>query len=239
MAVQALAIVVGRVELDLVRGRRRSEILNVNVAQATNLGAKAAIQGVVRVASVTGLIRGNSVVLEVGRRHILRIVDIKTLPVRLHDVARETKRCLLRPFDMSGGRAKRAEYGENEKRKEGEYFAASSGGQGRPNHDECDQSNGDKESSVQQGLRTRQIHDLPPQAVSPHNLRGGRYEDQAAEFVLLLAEFADVTDQLLDLVVRNFPFITRHGAFPGGNNLGQLGIGLLLHVRRMKIANLH
>ena len=68
-----------------------AEILNVNVSQATKLGANAPIKSIVRMASVAGLIRGNSVVLEVGRRHILRIVDIKTLPVRLHDVARETK----------------------------------------------------------------------------------------------------------------------------------------------------
>ena len=129
MAVQALAIVVGRVKLDPGRIRRRSEIFNVDVAQTANLGANTPIEGVIRMASVASLIRGDSMVLEVSRRHILRIVDVETFSVRLHDVARKTKRRLLRPFDMSGGRAKRAEYGQDEKRKEGEYFAAPGGGQ--------------------------------------------------------------------------------------------------------------
>ena len=220
MAVQALAIVVGCVQFDLGRIRRRSEILDVDVAQAANLRAKTAIEGIVRMARVAGFVCGNSVVLEVGRGHILRVVDIQALPVGLHDVAREAKRRLFRPFDMSGGRAKRAEYGQNEKCKECEYFPASSGGQGRPKHDQRDQRNGDKKSGIQQGLRTRQSHDLPPQAASPSDLRGGLYEDQAAEFLLFLAEFADVTDQRLNLIVCHFPFVTRHRAFPGGNNVG-------------------
>ncbi len=129
MAVQAFAIVVRRVQGDIFRSRRRAEILNVDVAQSANLGAKAAIKGIVRVARVAGLVHGNSVVLEVGRMtHIADHRHLKTLAVRFHDVAGKTKRCLLRPFDMSGGRAKGAEYGQNEERKEREYLAAPSGG---------------------------------------------------------------------------------------------------------------
>src|SRR4029077_19822342 len=64
VAVEALAIVVRRVELDGMRDR--ANVLDINVAQAAQLGPHAAIENVIGMAGVAGLIGRNAVVLKVG-----------------------------------------------------------------------------------------------------------------------------------------------------------------------------
>ena len=66
MTVKAFAIVVGLIELDVFGPRRRAEILDVNVAQASELGAKAAVEAVVGVTGVAGVVRRNAMVLKMG-----------------------------------------------------------------------------------------------------------------------------------------------------------------------------
>ena len=76
MAVQAFAIVVGLVKLDVFRPRRRAEILDVNVAQSPELGAETTVESVVGVAGVTGLVGRNPVILEMRGRNVGRLVYI-------------------------------------------------------------------------------------------------------------------------------------------------------------------
>ena len=54
----------------------RAEVLDVNVAQASELGAKSAVEAVVGVAGVAGFIGRNAMVLKVGGRDVGRIVHV-------------------------------------------------------------------------------------------------------------------------------------------------------------------
>ena len=65
MTVKAFAIVVGLIELDVFGPRRRAEILDVNVTPS-ELGAKAAVEAVVGVTGVAGVVRRNAMVLKMG-----------------------------------------------------------------------------------------------------------------------------------------------------------------------------
>ena len=76
VAVQAFAIVVGLVELDVFGPRRRTEILDVNVPQATELGANAAIEAIVGVTGVAGFIGWDAMILKMGGRNVGRVVHV-------------------------------------------------------------------------------------------------------------------------------------------------------------------
>jgi hypothetical protein len=69
VTVKAFAIVVGLIELDVFGPRRRAEILDVNVTQASELGAKAAVEAVVGVTGVAGVVRRNAMDLKMGGRN--------------------------------------------------------------------------------------------------------------------------------------------------------------------------
>ena len=89
MAVQAFAIVVSAVKVNgILRG---SEPVDIDMVQALKFGVNCAEHRVISVAGIAGRVRVNPVVLEVSGRDIGGIVHVQTLPVRLHDVARETK----------------------------------------------------------------------------------------------------------------------------------------------------
>ena len=76
VAVQAFAIVVGLIELDIFGPWRRAEILYVNMAQASELGAKSSVKAVVGVAGVARFVRRNAMVLKMGGWNVGRIVDV-------------------------------------------------------------------------------------------------------------------------------------------------------------------
>ena len=76
VAVQAFAIVVGLVELDVFGPRRRTEILDVNVPQATELGANAAIEAIVGVTGVAGFLGWDAMILKMGGRNVGRVVHV-------------------------------------------------------------------------------------------------------------------------------------------------------------------
>ena len=76
VTVQAFAIVVGLIELDVFGPRRRAEILDVNMAQTSELGAKSAVQTVVGVTGVASFIGRNAMVLEMGGRDVGRVVHV-------------------------------------------------------------------------------------------------------------------------------------------------------------------
>src|ERR1700735_4984474 len=102
VAVQAFAIVVGLVELDVFGPRRRTEILDVNVPQATELGANAAIEAIVSVTGVAGFLGWDAMILKVGGRNVGRIAPVQAFSVGLHDMAGKAKLRLLGAFDVRG-----------------------------------------------------------------------------------------------------------------------------------------
>ncbi len=103
VTVQAFAIVVGLIELDVFWPRRRAEILDVNVAQTTELSANAAIEAIVSVTGVAGFIGWDAMVLKMGGRDVGRVVHVQAFAVRLHDVAGKAKFGLLGTFDVGRG----------------------------------------------------------------------------------------------------------------------------------------
>lgn len=77
MAVEALTIIVWRIEIDLVGLRNHSEIFDINVMQASKFCMKGTEQSVVRMAGVTGVVSGHEVVLKVAGGNEGGIVHIK------------------------------------------------------------------------------------------------------------------------------------------------------------------
>ena len=59
--------------------------------QTAHLGIDVAKHGVVGMAREARMVFGDTVVLEMGSRNILRVIDVKALAVGLHDVARQAK----------------------------------------------------------------------------------------------------------------------------------------------------
>jgi hypothetical protein len=100
MAVEALTVVIGRVQTDTFGRRWIAEILHPDVMQATPFCSNAPIEGVIRVACIARLVAGNPVVLKVSCGNVARIIHIQTLPERLHDVTREAERSLLGMFHV-------------------------------------------------------------------------------------------------------------------------------------------
>jgi len=157
VAVQAFAIVVGLMELDIFWARRRAEILNVNVAQASELGASAAIEAIVSVAGVASFVRGNAMVLKMGGRNVGRIVDVKAFTVGLHDVAGKAKLRLLGTFDVGGGCHGAAQNRQHAKGNEGQHLSRGGNCYRRTEDDDRDENRRDDEQGVQQGFRRWQI----------------------------------------------------------------------------------
>src|SRR6478752_1591116 len=88
---QALAIVVRLIELDLLRFGNGPEILDLEMAETPEFRAHSAEHGIVRVAGVTGAIARNAIVLEVARRQVARIIHIETAAEVGHHVAGEAE----------------------------------------------------------------------------------------------------------------------------------------------------
>src|SRR5712691_340984 len=91
MAVQALAIVVRLVKLDVFRRWRFSEVIHVDMSQPSKLGLDSAEHRIIRVARVAGFARRHAMILKVRRGQVLWIVHAQALSVRLHDVTRKAK----------------------------------------------------------------------------------------------------------------------------------------------------
>ena len=93
MAMQALAIIEGLVQVDWIH--RRSQVLDVNVPKSVELDPDGAVHRVVRVAGVARVVRRNAMVLKMGGWDMLYIVNVEASAVRLHDVTRKAKVGLL------------------------------------------------------------------------------------------------------------------------------------------------
>jgi len=124
MAVEALAIVEWLVQFYVFGTRFRSKIVNIEMMEAAELGFKRSEHRVVRVAGVTGLVRGDAMILKVGGGKIGRVVDVKALAVGFHDVAGETKGGALRTFHLAVHARHEAKERKKEEHAESENLAA-------------------------------------------------------------------------------------------------------------------
>src|SRR5580658_2196070 len=89
MAVQAFPVVVGLVKADGVH--RRSKPVDIDVVQPFHLGMYGAKHGVIGMAGVAGLVRGDSMILEMSSGDIGLVVHVQAPPVGFHDVARKAE----------------------------------------------------------------------------------------------------------------------------------------------------
>src|SRR6266851_1784790 len=102
VTVQALAIVVRLIELDVLGGRRCSKEKDVDMSQPAKLGLDSTKHGVIRVACVAGFVRRNAMILKMCGGEMLGVVHAQTLSVRFHDVARKTEFSTLCVLQFAG-----------------------------------------------------------------------------------------------------------------------------------------
>src|ERR1700692_719271 len=124
VTVEALAIVEGRVELDVSRLWDLSEVLHINVAQATKLCVDRTEQGVVRMAGIAGMIAGNEIVLKVPGRDVTRVIDVEAAAEIGHHVAGKAElraRGSLHVFRVAQSNT---HYWQNKERHKGQNLAA-------------------------------------------------------------------------------------------------------------------
>src|SRR5437879_10586853 len=81
MAMQAFAVVIRLVELDVCRGRRCSKVIHVDMSQPAKFGLDSTKHGVIRVACVAGFVRGNEMILKVCGGQMMRTVSTQPLSV--------------------------------------------------------------------------------------------------------------------------------------------------------------
>src|SRR5713226_5454830 len=98
MAVETLAVIVGVVETDRCCGG--SDVLHINMAQASQLRFEVAVEHVVRMAGVASLVRRDAMMLKMSSRQVARVIDVEAFPVRIHDVAGKTELCPLRALHV-------------------------------------------------------------------------------------------------------------------------------------------
>ncbi len=166
MTVQAFAIVVGLIELDIFRPRRRTKILVVDVPQASELGANSSIKAIVSVTGVAGFIGWDAMVLKMGGRDVGRVVHVQAFAVRLHDVAGKTKFGLLGTFDVGRRRHGAAQNRQHTEGNERQHLSRSRNCYRGTGDDDGDENRCDHQQRVQQGFRRWQIQCMSPHAPS-------------------------------------------------------------------------
>ena len=89
MAMQALAIVVGLIQLDGLC--RLAQILDVHMLEAAQLGIEITIHGVIGVASEAGIFAWHKIVLEMHSGNKTLVVYVQAFSVIFHHMARQTE----------------------------------------------------------------------------------------------------------------------------------------------------
>lgn len=124
VAVEALAIVEGVIEANVLGRGRRAEIVNVDVPEPVHFGANVAKHGVGGMAGEARCVGGNAMILEMGSSQVRGIVNHEAFPVRLHFMTRKTKLGLLGTFDVIVGAHGQADERQQEQNEEGEDLSA-------------------------------------------------------------------------------------------------------------------
>src|ERR1700679_2818399 len=93
MAVQALEIAITSLNDDRIR--RRAHVLHVNSGESCELILEWTVNGVIRVAGITGRFRRNAMILKMLGGNVTGIVDVKAFAVVLHGMAGNAEASLL------------------------------------------------------------------------------------------------------------------------------------------------
>ena len=187
MAMETFSIVVGFVQLDILRAGFLFKVVNIQMPQATEFGLESSEHRVVGMAGVAGFVGGNAMILKMSGGEVTRIVYPKALPVRFHDVTGQTEGCALRTLHFIVHSGSKTEQWKKEKHAERKNLAA------RVHRDRGAQN----DHASKQGAEQNQTED-----------GGGGYHVSGA--ALSLFECADVGDQILDLVRLQALSIGRH-----------------------------
>ena len=89
MAMQAFPVLERFVKRQFCR--RGLEVIHIKMLQTAQLGIDVAEHRVVGMAGETRVVFGYTVVLEMGSRNILRVINVKALAMGPHDVARQAE----------------------------------------------------------------------------------------------------------------------------------------------------
>ena len=100
MTMQALAIIERGIELDVFRLWYFPQVLDVNVMQSPPLGCYSAKHRVIRVAGITGVIAGYTIILKVHRRYIAPVIHVETRAIILHNVTGKAELSTRRAFHL-------------------------------------------------------------------------------------------------------------------------------------------
>lgn len=154
MAVQALPVIVGNVE---VKGLHwPADILSVNVVQSPPLRPDSPVKDIILMAGVAGFLSGNAMVLEVSCREVMRVIHVKAPSVRFHDVAGEAECGLFGAFHLFRGTEEATQDWQSEQCDEGEDFSVAVRGERGAKNEHEDQAYAQREQK--QGERLRRNH---------------------------------------------------------------------------------
>lgn len=128
---QAFTIVVRIVELDILRGRRSAEVVDIHVPLPVHLCAKAAKHRVIGMTGVASFPGRDAMILEVRGGQMARVIDQQAFAERFHFVARQTKLGLFGMFDVIRSAHSQADYRQQKQQKKRKYFTRRRAGNGR------------------------------------------------------------------------------------------------------------
>ena len=141
VAMQTFPIVIRMIEMNRIH--RRAEILHVNVVQAVEFHAQAAVHRVIGVAGVAGFVGGDAVILKMRASDIVFVIHIQTLPPRGHDVAGQTETCLLGSLEVFRSAEGSAQNRQHAEAHECEHLSFASYRKRRPYHHHQNHNDGD------------------------------------------------------------------------------------------------
>ena len=146
VAVQALAVVEGGVELYVSGLRDFAEVLHINMSQPAKFSVDCAKHGVVGVAGVAGMIAGNEIILKMPGWDVARIIHVKALAEIVHDMAGEAELSAGGALHVLGVTEADRHNWQDKESDEGQNFSASyprkfgaSGHQNRQHHSDADE----------------------------------------------------------------------------------------------------
>ena len=140
MAMQAFAVVVRLVELDIRGLWWISQVIDINVAEAPKLGLEATKHCVVGVAGVTRFVSWNQMILEVGCRQMSRIIHLQASAVGLHDVTAEAKFRALGVLHLRAKTHSETQQRQAKQQKESHDLPAAGCREARSKHQQSNQS---------------------------------------------------------------------------------------------------
>ena len=142
MAMQAFSVVVGLIELDVLRNGRRPEIVDIDMLQPAEFGFHSSKHRVAGVARITSLFGWDAVILEMRGGQMSRIIDKQALPVGFHDVTRQTEFRALGMLKFGRANHPYAQDRQGEQHQKRHHFPAASRGDAGPKDNHGNKNDG-------------------------------------------------------------------------------------------------